>query len=133
MPPQSITRSLRAAIQHAISLSCRTRGGLIMTLPPHPLKVVTRFGSRGRLASMPTVKARQNRADFERAWPRNWEKVRLLKLFSHWKGLSVGATRTGDCRCRRCRPMREMALNRSAGRQSEQYGQTRDAGVQVGT
>ena len=82
---------------------------------------------------MPTVKARQNRADFERAWPRNWEKVRLLKLFSHWNGLSVGATRTGDCRCRRCRPMREMALNRSAGRQSEQYGQTRDAGVQVGT
>jgi hypothetical protein len=24
-----------------------------------------------------TVKARHNRADFERAWPRNWQKVRL--------------------------------------------------------
>jgi hypothetical protein len=39
--------------------------------------VLIRLSIHDRIYGPEPVKARHNRADFERAWPRNWDKVRL--------------------------------------------------------
>jgi hypothetical protein len=48
-----------------------------MIPPPRPFEGSYPFRVTGKIGIDATVKARHNRGDFERAWPRNWEKARL--------------------------------------------------------
>ena len=75
-----------AAVYHAIATRCDPARDIFVV--PHtrgspydpaatPLENSYPFRITGKIGIDATVKARHNRADFERAWPRNWEKVRL--------------------------------------------------------
>jgi len=77
IPPTSITPSRRDAIPRATSSWCRIPAArrydpsAAAARRHYPWRVV------GKMASMPTIKSRHDPADFERAWPRNWGKVKL--------------------------------------------------------
>jgi UbiD family decarboxylase len=75
-----------AAVYHAIAARCDPARDTFVV--PHtrgspydpaatPLEGNYPFRVTGKIGIDATIKSRHSRADFERAWPRNWGKVRL--------------------------------------------------------
>jgi hypothetical protein len=75
-----------AAVYHAIATRCDPTRDIFVV--PHtrgspydpaatPLEGSYPFRINGKIGIDATVKARHDQADFERAWPRNWEEARL--------------------------------------------------------
>ena len=73
----SITRSRRAAIRRATSSSSTTRAARPTTHRRKPIEGQHPWRIVGKMGIDATAKSRHDPADFERAWPRNWGKVKL--------------------------------------------------------